>query len=123
MGGRGALAALAFAVLAAAAPASAQEPIGVAYPEIVNVGPGQLRAMRDTPVTFAGRLTVEFRGDAAAGCAITGVCGLAGAVTWRPPQRGELAVAESVQRDRRWFTVTLGAVGESVARPRDSSRR
>jgi hypothetical protein len=68
------------------------------------------------PVCAAGRLTVTFAGDPAAGCAAGGLCGYAGTETWQPQDGGDLAIATLEQRGRRHRTATmiLGGPGSPV---------
>lgn len=47
------------------------------------------------PVRMSGRIIVQFHGDAAAGCAIHGLCGYGGTVSWSAPQRAALEVVRS----------------------------
>jgi hypothetical protein len=52
------------------------------------------------PVHMRGQLTVQFHGDAAAGCAHWGLCGYSGTVSWRPSAMGELIVDRTLGRHR-----------------------
>lgn len=83
------------ATLLVAAPASAQE---IGPLELFAADPNDVLAAREMPLAISGELTVEFRGDPAAGCAVTGVCGIEGAVTWTPARQGELYVAKLARR-------------------------
>jgi hypothetical protein len=105
--------ALVAVALVAATPATAQEP-GLGTGQLLTLSPSQIRAAHATTAAIEGRLTVEFRGDTAAGCAITGVCGLAGTVTWTPSRDGQLSVTEYVAGRRRRLALALGPSDESV---------
>jgi hypothetical protein len=59
------------------------------------------------PVCATGRLTVNFAGDLAAGCAARGLCGYAGTETWQPRGVGDLAISTFEQHGRRHSTGTM----------------
>jgi hypothetical protein len=61
--------------------------------------------------TVSGSVSVDFHGDAAAGCAAAGMCGVSGTVTWRPGASAEL-FAFGFRRDGRPYTQGLLALGQ-----------
>ena len=71
----------------------------------------QVRAIRSTsiPVQVRGSVALDFRGDAASGCAVT--CDLEGNLVWAPAAAGELAVSEYSDHGRREMYGTLIASG------------
>jgi hypothetical protein len=64
-------------------------------------------SLRTIPVRFSGQLTVDFHGDAASGCASSGLCGYSGMVSWRPPPTGSLEIFASREHGRLSYTLDL----------------
>ena len=61
-----------------------------------------------------GALTVDFRGDEAAGCEEIGNCAFSGTITWTPPRDGLLFVDEYGRNHQQVFaTLLLGLAEES----------
>ena len=46
----------------------------------------------EVPLRVTGAVSVDFRGDEAAGCAAARMCGFSGTVTWNPAGPGTLLV-------------------------------
>jgi hypothetical protein len=65
------------------------------------------------PVRLKGGLTVRFHGDPGTGCAARGLCGYAGAVSWRPPSTGTLVIIESRAGGRVSYQASLSFPGSS----------
>lgn len=98
------LAATILAVLALAAPASAQS--GSSF---IFAGPKGLHVLSQTsiPVRATGQLTVAFHGDPGTGCAARGLCAYSGTTSWRPVASGELAVVSYRLHGRRGYLASL----------------
>jgi hypothetical protein len=91
--------AVACAALTVAPAATAAQPV-VAAP----IGPATVET--SIPLRITGALSVQFRGDPAAGCARWGLCGYSGDVLWQPPQSGSITISRTAGRHPR-VTVTL----------------
>lgn len=81
-----ACAALACAALAVAPGAA------LAAPQLSLIGGGTSLTHMSIPVRVTGLLSVQFHGDAAAGCARWGLCGYDGTVSWQPPPTASLTI-------------------------------
>jgi hypothetical protein len=74
----------------------------------VIVGSGSaLFGLVGVPVRVDGDVLVRFHGDPGTGCAARGVCGYAGAVSWKPSSSGTLEVIESRSHGRLSYQSSL----------------
>ncbi len=104
--------ALALTGCAGAAPVAVADS-GSGYSLTVGQGIGTASALSrimEIPVRLGGELLVRFHGDPGTGCAARGVCGYAGAVSWRPSTPGTLNIFESGSR-RRSYQSSLDLFG------------
>jgi hypothetical protein len=62
-------------------------------------------------VKVTGSVTVDFHGDAAAGCAAVRLCGVSGTVTWNPGRGGEI-LSFSFREGGRKFTSGITLIGD-----------
>lgn len=83
--------------IAAALALAGITPGPAAASRLVSVGSGNDSPTLQTsvPLRVSGQLTVQFQGDAAAGCARWGLCGYSGTVSWRPAANASLIVSQT----------------------------
>ena len=81
--------------LAVAAAGIAPANAGAQTGSIFALGVGQPITQQTIPLRMTGRIIVQFHGEAAAGCAIRGLCGYMGTVSWTAPHSGELDIESS----------------------------
>ena len=62
---------------------------------------------QSSPVRITGALSVTFHGDAATGCAASGLCGYSGVVIWRPPPSGTLEIVSTRSHRHTTYAVSL----------------
>jgi hypothetical protein len=103
------LARLAALLLAALALLLAPAPAGAQSTSVGLLAGATQISQQSIPVRFAGQLTVTFHGDAASGCALRGLCGYSGTVSWRPPPVGTLEISTFRVHGRRQYLVGLVA--------------
>lgn len=93
-----------------------------------NIAIGVFGGSAPTSTVFAsahvrGAVTVDFHGDAAAGCAAAGTCGLSGTVTWQPSDSADL-IAFGLRRHGHAYEqgfLAFGSGGEGEPRPGSTS--
>ncbi|MHB1570504.1 MAG: hypothetical protein ACYC0H_15070 [Solirubrobacteraceae bacterium] len=74
---------------------------------LYGVGVGRQALQRTASVSASGQLSVDFHGDAAAGCAALGVCGYSGWVSWQPPPHSTLMLFGARSHGRTTWTASL----------------
>jgi hypothetical protein len=85
---------------------------------LVAVGGGaKTLSFRQIPARLEGRLTVEFHGDRAAGCAARGLCGYSGTVVWQPPRTGSLGIVTYREGKKIEHQASLDLTGFNVPAP------
>ncbi len=91
---------MAAAVMAPATP-------GAQAQSFFSLGGGRPTTPETVPVRMSGRIIVQFHGDTAAGCAIHGLCGYSGTVSWTAPQNADLTIESSRIGGRTHHTFAL----------------